>query len=183
MLASSHTSNSLMQEIWLSLINHNLLIFRLPAPCCKFLCSLAPFSTLSKTVTSGLQDSHQRNLSIFRPLFFLQSTVSSPGSTVVQFSSVQWLSCVQLFATPWTAVSQDSLSITNSQGLTQTHIHWVGDAIQPSYPLSSPSPLAHNLSQHQEIFKWVSSSHQVVQVLELQLQHQSFQWIFRTDFL
>ena len=65
---------------------------------------------------------------------------------------------------------------------TQTHVHWVGDAIQPSHPLSSPSP-ALNLSQLQGLFQWVSSSHQVAKVLEFQLQHQSFQWIFRTDFL
>ena len=64
---------------------------------------------------------------------------------------------------------------------TQTHVHWVSDAIQPSHPLSSPSPLTFNLSQHQGIFKWVSSSHQVAKVLEFQLQHQSFQWRFRTD--
>ena len=64
---------------------------------------------------------------------------------------------------------------------TQTHVHWVGDAIQPPYPLSSPSPLVLNLSQHQGLFKWVSSSHQVATILELQLQHLSFQWIFRTD--
>ena len=61
------------------------------------------------------------------------------------------------------------------------HVHWVGDAIQPSHPLSSPSTF--NLSQHQGLFQWVSSSHQVAKVLELQLQHQSFQWIFRVDFL
>ena len=66
---------------------------------------------------------------------------------------------------------------------TQTHGHWVGDAIQPSHPLSSPSPPAFNLSQHQSLFKWVSSSHQVAKGLEFQLQHQSFQWIFRIDFL
>ena len=66
---------------------------------------------------------------------------------------------------------------------TQTHAHWVGDAIQPSYPLSSPSPPALNLSQHQGLFKWVSSSHQVAEVLQFQLQHQSFQWTPRTDFL
>ena len=66
---------------------------------------------------------------------------------------------------------------------TQTHVHWVGDAIQPFHPLSSPSPPAFNLSQHQGLFKWVSSLHQVAKVLEFQLQHQSFQWIFRTDFL
>ena len=66
---------------------------------------------------------------------------------------------------------------------TQTHVHWVGDAIPPSHPLSSPSPPTFNLSQHQGLFKWVSSSHQVASVLEFQLQHQSFQWIFRIDFL
>ena len=64
----------------------------------------------------------------------------------------------------------------------QIHVHWVGDAIQPSHPLSSPSP-ALNLSQHQGLCQWVSSSHHVAKVLELQLQHQSFQWMFRVDFL
>ena len=66
---------------------------------------------------------------------------------------------------------------------TQTHTHRVGDAIQPSHPMSSPSPPAFNLSQHQGLFKWVSSSHQVAKVLEFQLQHQSFQWTPRTDLL
>ena len=64
----------------------------------------------------------------------------------------------------------------------QTHVRWVGDAIQPSHLLSSPSPPAYNLSQHQGLFQWVSSSHQVAKVLEPQLQHQSFQWIFRVNF-
>ena len=67
--------------------------------------------------------------------------------------------------------------------LTQTHVHWVGDAIQPSHPLSSPSSPALNLSQDQGLFKWVSSSHQVAKVSELQCQHQSFQWTPRTDLL
>ena len=66
---------------------------------------------------------------------------------------------------------------------TQTHIYRVGDAIQPSHPLSSPSPPASNLSQHQGLFQWVSSSHEVAKVLEFQLQHQSFQWTPRTDLL
>ena len=61
--------------------------------------------------------------------------------------------------------------------------HWVGDAIQPSHPLSSPSPPVFNLSQHQGLFKWVSSSHQVAKVLEFQLQHQSIQWVFSVNFL
>ena len=65
--------------------------------------------------------------------------------------------------------------------LLQSHVHRVGDAIQPSHPLLSPSPPAFNLSQHQGLLKWVSSSHLVAKVLEFQ--HQSFQWIFRTHFL
>ena len=60
--------------------------------------------------------------------------------------------------------------------LAQTHVHWVGDAIQPSHPLSSPSPPALHLFQHQGLFKWVSSLYQVAKVLEFQLQHRSFQW-------
>ena len=74
--------------------------------------------------------------------------------------------------------------------LTQTHVHWVSDTmiklvmvIQSSCPLSSPSPPAFNLSQHQGLFQWVSTSHQVAQLLEFQLQYQFFQWIIRTDFL
>ena len=67
-------------------------------------------------------------------------------------------------------------------GPAQTHVHWVSDAIQPSHPLLSPSPPAFDLSQHQGVFKWVSSWHQVAKLLEFQLQHQSFQWIFRVDF-
>ena len=63
----------------------------------------------------------------------------------------------------------------------QTHVHWVDDTIQPSHPLLPASPPALSLSQYQGPFKWVSSLHQVAKVLEFQLQHQSFQWIFRTD--
>ena len=95
----------------------------------------------------------------------------------VIFSSIPSLSRVWLFQALWTTVCQ----VTNSE-FTQTHVHRVDDAIQPSNPLSSPSPPAFNLSQHQSLFKWVSSSPQVAKVLELQLQRQSFQWIFRTNF-
>ena len=100
-----------------------------------------------------------------------------------QFSSVQSLSRVRLFVTPWTTARQAFLSITNSQSLSLTHVHRVGDAIQPSHPLPYLSPPTFSLSQHQGLFKWVSSSHQVAKGLEFQLQLQSFQWIFRTDFL
>ena len=99
----------------------------------------------------------------------------------VQFSSVAQ-SCPTLCdpmncSTPGHPVHHQLL------GFTQTHVHRVGDAIQPSHPLSSPSPPAFNLSQHQGLFKWVSSLHQVAKVLEFQPQHQSFQRIFRTYFL
>ena len=67
--------------------------------------------------------------------------------------------------------------------LAQTHVHWVSDAFQPLHPLSSTSPPAFSLSQYQDIFQWGSSLHQVAKVLVFQLQHQSFQWIFRTYFL
>ena len=99
----------------------------------------------------------------------------------LQFSSVQSLSHVRLFVTPWFAACQASLFIIPEY--TQTHVLRVSDAIQPSHPLSSPTPPTFNLSQHQGLFHWVGSLHQVAKVLEFQLQHQSFQWIFRTDFL
>ena len=73
------------------------------------------------------------------------------------------------------------LSLGKLQELAQTHVHPASDAIQPSHPLSSPSLSAFSLSQHQGLFQWVSSLHQVAKILELQ--HQSFQWIFRPDFL
>ena len=65
----------------------------------------------------------------------------------------------------------------------QTHAHWVDNAIQTYHPLSSTSIPALSLSHHQGLFKWASSSHQVAKILEFQLQHHSFQWIFKTDFL
>ena len=67
--------------------------------------------------------------------------------------------------------------------LSQTHVHRVGDAIQPSHPLSSPSPLAISLSQHQGLFQLGDSSHQVAKLLEFYLQPPFFQWIFRTNFI
>ena len=66
---------------------------------------------------------------------------------------------------------------------TQIHVHRIGDAIQPSHHLSSPSPPASHLSQHHGLFQWVGSLHQVAKVLEFQFPHQSFQWIVRTDCL
>ena len=101
---------------------------------------------------------------------------------VVDIVVVQSLFRVWLFMTPWTAAHQASLSITNSQNLFKL-MHRVGYAIQPFRPLLNPSPPALNLSQHQGLFQWVSSSHQVAKVLELQLHHQCFQWTLGVDFL
>ena len=97
----------------------------------------------------------------------------------VQFSSV-----TQSYLTLWDPMDCSTTGLPvyrQPLEFTQMHIHWVFDAIQPSHPLSSPSPTL-NISQYQGLFKWVTSSHQVAKVLEFQLQHQSFQWIFRTDF-
>ena len=96
---------------------------------------------------------------------------------------VQLLSCIRLFVTPWTAARQAPLSFTISWNLLRLmSTESVMPSIQPSHPLLSPSP-AFNPSQHQSLFQWVDSLHQVAKVFELQLQHQSFQWIFRIDFL
>ena len=99
-----------------------------------------------------------------------------------QFSSVQSLSCVQLCdpmnrSTPGLPVHHQLPEFT------QTHSHRVSDDIQPSHPLSSPSPPAPNLSQHQSLFQWVNSSHEAAKVLEFQLYHHSFQRNPRADLL
>ena len=111
----------------------------------------------------------------------LFSRMEAPSQASLHFSSVAQ-SCPTLcnpmnHSTPGLPVHHQLLEST------QTHVHWLGDVIQPSHPLSSPSPPALNLSQHQGLFKWVSSLHQVAKVLEFQLQPQSFQWTPRTDLL
>ena len=99
-----------------------------------------------------------------------------------QFSSVQSLSRVQL-CDPMDCSTPGLPLHHQLPNLAQTHVCRVGDAIQTSHPLPSPSPPALSFSQHQGLFKWVSSLHQVAKVLEFQLQHQSFQWTPRTDLL
>ena len=84
-------------------------------------------------------------------------------------SSVQSLSRVRLFATPMNRSMQGLPVHQEPPEFTQTHVHRVSDAIQPSHPLSSPSPPAPNYSQHQRLFQWVNSSHEVATVLEFQL--------------
>ena len=104
-----------------------------------------------------------------------------PFSDSVQFSSIAQ-SCLTL-CDPMNC-SMPGLPVHHQlPEFTQTHAHRIGDAIQPSHPLSSPSPPAPNHSQHQGLFQWVNPSHEVAKVLEFQLQHQSFQWTPRTDLL
>ena len=96
------------------------------------------------------------------------------NSICVEFSSAQLLSCIWLFATPWTAARQAALSITKSQSLPKLMSIESG---MPSSNLILCHPLLllpPNISQHWGLLKWVSSSHEVAKVLELQLQHQSF---------
>ena len=110
----------------------------------------------------------------------LPRSVGAQYATGDQFSSIAQL-CLTLCdpmdcSTPGLPVHHQLLEFT------QTHVHWVGDAIQQSHPLSSPSPPP-SIFPSISVFSNVNSSHPVAKVLEFQLQHQSFQWIFKTDFL
>ena len=106
-------------------------------------------------------------------------------TNLVQFSSVHFSSVAQSCPTLCDPMNHKHAKPPCPSPTPRVHPnswHWVSDDIQPSHPLSSPSP-AFNLSQDWGLFQWVSSSHQVAKVLEPQLQHQSFRWIFRIDFL
>ena len=114
-------------------------------------------------------------------------TLSIPDKEIFQkllLESVQF-SCSVVSDSLWPHESQHSRPPCPSPtlGFAQTHVRRVGDAIQPSHPLLPSSPPAPNPSQYQGLFQWVNSSYELAKVLEFQLQHQSFQWIFRTDFL
>ena len=136
-----------------------------------------PFLYLKRLIYPFPEVGHSRRYLQDNGLYFLDSSHQS-----VQFSRSVAQSCPTLCdpmnrRMPGLPVHNQLLESA------QTHVHWVGDAIQPSHPLSSPSPPALNLSQHQGPFQWVSFSHQVAKVLEFQLQHQSLQWTPRTDLL
>ena len=98
---------------------------------------------------------------------------------IIFLNPIQFSSVTQSCPTPCNPMNHSTPGLPVYHQLpesTQTHVHWIGDALQPPHPLSSPSPPALNLSQDQGLFKWVSSLHQVAKVLEFQLQHQSFKW-------
>ena len=118
--------------------------------------------------TPSMMIGRQMNMGLF-PNKLTPNVISPPNvkplSSVSQFSrsvvsnSLRPMNC----STPGLPVHHQLPEFT------QTHIHWVGDAIQPSHPLSSPSPPAPNPSQHQSLFQWVNSSHEVAKVLEFQV--------------
>ena len=149
---------------------------------------LCPRNSLGKNTRVGCHSLLQgilpaQGLSVgllhYRWILYHLSHQGSPDFHSVQISSV-----AQSCPTLCMDCSMPGLPVHHQlPELTQTHVHWVSDATQPSHPLSSPSPPTFNLSQHQGLFRWVSSSHQVAKVLEFHLQYQSFQQIFKTDFL
>ena len=123
------------------------------------------------------------------------TSLMSPALAGVFFTTKEPREALKLTSVQFSSVAQSCLTLydpmnRSTPGLpvyhqlpesTQTHVQWMGDAIQPSHPLMSPSPPAHKLSQYQGLFKWVSPLHQVTKVLEFQIQHQSFQRTPRTD--
>ena len=116
----------------------------------------------------------------------IQLKTNSQSLFICSFSSVQFSSVAQSCPTLCNPMNCSTPGLPVHHQLpeiTQTHVHRVSDAIQPSHPLSSPPPPAPNPSQHPGLFQGVNSSHEVAKVLEFQLQHQSFQWTFRTDLL
>ena len=149
--------------------------------CFHFFCLCLPWSDITRCHDLGFwmlsfkPDFSVSSFTLIKKLFSSSSLSAICCCLVVQ--SCATLCDAMVCSTPGFPVLHYLLEFA------QIHGHWVNDAIQPSHPLSPSSPLALNLSRHQGLFQWVSSSHQVAKVLELQLQHQSFQWIFRIDFL
>ena len=136
---------------------------------------------LTAVLHKGLE--HLQMLGLQRAQGFTSSCLYWSEYCFFPVSSVQSLSCVQLFATPWTAVHQTSLSVTNSRSPPKPMSI---ESMMPSNHLILCPPLLllpSIFSQHQGLFRWVSSLHQVAKVLEFQLQHQSLQWTPRTDLL
>ena len=116
----------------------------------------------------------------------VENSMEIPWKLKIELPSVQFSSVTQSCPTLCHPMDCSTPGLPDHHqllDLTQSCVHWVSDTIQPSHHLSSPSPPTFNLSPNQGLFQWVSSSHQVAKGQEFQLQHQFFQWIFRTDFL
>ena len=137
-----------------------------------------PFPPLGDLSNSGIESQSHTSPALACGFFTTTATWGSPFTRSVQFSRSVVSDCLRPLGLQHTRLPCPSPTLR----LAQTHVYQVSDAFQPSHPLSSPSS-PFNIYQHQGLFQWVSSLHQVAKVLELQLQYQSFQWIFRTDFL
>ena len=161
-----------------SLVLRNLLYF---FHYFSLLCSLCSFHIVSPR--ASIPKSVLKFFFCFTSLFFVYS---ERFPWLFHNSLLNYLSQLKFKFSPATLCDPMDCSLSVHHQLpefTKTHVHWVHDAIQPSHPLSSPSPPTFNLSQQKGLFTWVSSSHQVAKVLEFHLQHQSFQWTPRTDLL
>ena len=125
-------------------------------------------------------------LMVHRLAFLCCVATISICSPLEDEGSVQFISVAKSYPTLYNSMNHSTPGFpVHHQHLefTRTHVHRIGDAIQRSHPLSSPSPPAPTPFQHQGLFQWVNSLHEVAEVLEFQRQHQSFQWTPRTDLL
>ena len=153
--------------------------------------SLSSFSLIKRLFSSfSLSAIRVVSSAFLKLLIFLPAILSPAYDWKIQPSILYYVLCISVQFSR--SVVSDSMRPHGPQharlpcpsptpGVYPNSFHWLSDAIQPSHPLSSPSPPAINLSQHEGLFKWVSSSHEVAKLLEFQLQHQSFQWTLRTD--
>ena len=154
-------------SVWIEVTYDQLLILFIKSSCAKSLdCCCGCFLNIIRD--KGLAPNLSFSTNLLPPLWVQFSSVTQSGPTLCD---------------PVDCSTQGLLVHQQLLAFTQTHVHRIGDTIQLSLPLLSPSSPAFNLSQHQGLAKWVSSLHQVAKVLESQLQHQSFQWIFKIDFL
>ena len=129
----------------------------------------------------GCKESDTTQWLNWRICMFIYTLRTSILLPLVILPIVHSLSCVRL-CNPINCSNPGASVLHCFLEFAQIHVHWV-NTIYLSYPLLLPSPFAFHLSQHQDLFQWVSSSYQVSKVLELQLQQPSFQWIFRVDIL
>ena len=144
----------------------------------------ASFSLKMKELGKMYYDDLPNSIYNLKILFFVYQFLSCSKMFIYQFSSGQFSCSVMSDSLQLMACSTPGFQVHHQlPELSQTHVHWINDAIQLSHSLSSPSPPTFNLSQHRGLFQGLVISHQVAEIFVFQLQHQSFQWIFKTDFL
>ena len=148
-------------------------------------CFVSPLVALRCSVSScwTWNEREEKPFLLEVPSWKRHAVLYSHSFSKIPLHSVQFSSVTQLCPTLCDPMNRSTPGLPVHHQLPefiQAHVHWVGDAIQLPHPLSSPSPPAPNPSQHQGLFQWINSLHEVAKVLEFQLQHQSFQWTPRT---